>query len=87
MPLVQSKYGRTGQSFKCIVSARCISFAMPKMNLTYFKDYPPCCASTFGYVYRTDVCGMGDDGEYFTLKADWGTIVVFGFKGLATGLS
>lgn len=28
---------------------------------------------------------MGDDGEDFTLKTDWGAMVVFGFEGFAAG--
>ena len=30
---------------------------------------------------------MGDDGEDFTLKKNWGAMVVFGFEGSAAGFS
>ena len=54
-------------------------------DLTYFEHHPPCRPSTFSYVYRARVCRMRDDGEYFTLKTDWGAMVVFGFQGFAAG--
>ena len=56
-------------------------------DLTYFEHYPPCSPSTFGYVYGAEICRMGDEGEDFTLKTDWGTMVVFGFEGFPAGFS
>ncbi len=56
-------------------------------DLTYFEHYPPCSPSTFGYVYSAEVCRIGDEGEDFTLETDWGTMVVFGFKGFPAGFS
>lgn len=56
-----------------------------KDDLTYFEHYPPCCPSTFSYVHSAQVCRMGTDGEDFTLKTDWGAMVVFGFEGFTAG--
>lgn len=56
-------------------------------DLTYLEHYPPGCSGTLGYIYGTLVGRMGDDGEDFTVKTDWGAMAVFGFEGLAAGFS
>ena len=61
--------------------------SMCKDCLTYFEHHPPRCPRTFSYVYSAKICRMRDDGEDFTLKTDWGAIIVFGFEGFTAGLS
>ena len=85
MSSVHDRYGRIQQSLECIIFSRIYGINMGRGDLTYFEHYPPCCPSTFGYVYSASVCRMGDDGEDFTLKTDWGAMVVFGFEGFAAG--
>lgn len=58
-----------------------------KDDLTYIEHYPPCCPRAFSYVYSARVCRMRGDGEDFTLKTDWGAMVVVGFEGFAAGFS
>ena len=45
-------------------------------NLTYVEHYPPCRASALGYVYSVRVGRIWNDGEDFTLKTDWRTMIV-----------
>ena len=87
MPPVHGRYGRIQQSFEGVISALHVISDQGGNDLTYVENYPPCRAHTFGNVYGAQICRIGDDGENFTLKTDWGAIVVFGFAGFAADLS
>ena len=80
-------YGRVQRSFIGVTSALHAVSDQGGDGLTYVEHYPPRRASTFGNVYGAQVGRIGDDGEDFTLKTDWGAMVVFGFAGFAAGLS
>ena len=80
-------YGKIQQSFKTVTSALHAVSDWVGDDLTYVEHYPPRRASTFSNVHGAQVCRIGDNGEDFTLKTDWGAMVVFGFAGFTAGLS
>ena len=84
---MHDKYERIQQSFVGVSSALHVLSERVGDDLTYVEHYPPGGASTFGNVYGAQVCRIGDDGEDFTLKTNWGAIVVFRFVGFAAGFS